>query len=170
MRIEISISPMGAVRTTKKMAGKTAAGRKYADYKSFIAWNIRQQVKEPLEKAIRIKSMMFEMPIPKSLKTKVAHGQMHTKKPDIDNLIKGVFDAANGVAWVDDNRIAELGTIRKYYSDNPKIILEFEEVGELVHGQVARPAKSGTLREKIDRKKRTEERKSRKSLREGRTR
>ncbi len=39
-------------------------------------------------------------------------------KPDIDNLIKFVLDAANGVLWPDDAQIATI-TARKQYSKNP---------------------------------------------------
>lgn len=43
-----------------------------------------------------------------------------TKKPDIDNVLKGVMDALSGVIWVDDNQVCDVIT-RKRYSENPRI-------------------------------------------------
>lgn len=39
-----------------------------------------------------------------------------TTKPDIDNVIKTVFDAINGVVWVDDTQVANLYAIKRYSS------------------------------------------------------
>lgn len=157
-RFDIGIAPMGAVRTTRAMAGKTAAGQKYAAYKDFIAWHIKLNIKDPFTKAVGIPLIIFNMPIPESKKGKVVPGQYHTVKPDIDNLIKGLFDAANGIAWIDDNRIAELGTIKKVYSDKPGIIFEVEEIGGLVHGQVEQPKQTEKAKQKAARKEKGRER------------
>ena len=35
-----------------------------------------------------------------------------TTRPDIDNLVKNVLDALNGVAWEDDNQVAVLYAIK----------------------------------------------------------
>lgn len=52
-----------------------------------------------------------------------------TKKPDVDNYFKGVTDPLTGIIWEDDNQIVE-ATISKYYSNEPRIELEIEELGE----------------------------------------
>jgi len=39
---------------------------------------------------------------------------MHTKKPDIDNLLKFVFDSLNGYAWVDDAQIKQVISSKHY--------------------------------------------------------
>jgi Holliday junction resolvase RusA-like endonuclease len=41
-----------------------------------------------------------------------------TTKPDIDNVLKAIFDAINGVVWKDDVQVCDC-QIRKYYSDSP---------------------------------------------------
>lgn len=43
-----------------------------------------------------------------------------TKKPDIDNIIKSVTDALNGVAYVDDSQVVEI-VAHKHYSDVPRV-------------------------------------------------
>lgn len=52
-----------------------------------------------------------------------------TKKPDLDNYIKSTLDGLNGVLWADDNEIVELHTY-KYYSDDPRIEIEVEEIND----------------------------------------
>lgn len=50
-----------------------------------------------------------------------------TVKPDIDNLAKTVLDALLGVAYEDDNQVAEL-ECRKFYSDEPRTEICIEVV------------------------------------------
>ena len=46
-----------------------------------------------------------------------------TKKPDIDNLIKAIYDALNGVVWVDDSQVTDT-TVRKRYSATPRAFVK----------------------------------------------
>ena len=50
-----------------------------------------------------------------------------TGKPDIDNVAKGILDAMNGVAYLDDKQVISL-TIRKFYdeSDQAFVTVEFD--------------------------------------------
>ena len=71
-------------------------------------------------------------PIPNSLskkkKEELLHNyEKHTKKPDIDNVIKSAFDALNNLAFTDDSNIVQL-TAKKLYSENPRIELDLQEV------------------------------------------
>lgn len=158
MRFEIDIEPIGAVRTTRKMAGRTKAGQRYAAYKQIIAWKIKEHMKQPFTKAVGVPTIIFKMPIPMSKKGKVTEGQAHTVKPDIDNLIKGLFDSANGVAWIDDNRVCEIGSVKKVYSAIPGIVFEVEEIGDLVHGQIEKPEQTEKAKLKAARTEKTRER------------
>lgn len=77
-------------------------------------------------------TLHFALPIPKGTsKKKVAamvEGlELPTKKPDIDNLVKSVLDALNGIAWYDDNQIVTLSA-SKEYSEEPHIDLTVREV------------------------------------------
>jgi len=49
----------------------------------------------------------FRMPRPKAMlwKTKPMPEEYHTKKPDLDNLLKAVKDALTGLAWRDDAQV-----------------------------------------------------------------
>ena len=55
--------------------------------------------------------------------------EIHTKKPDIDNLLKLIMDSGNGVVWKDDCQIWEV-QMRKIYGDPPKTIIQLEETNE----------------------------------------
>ena len=79
--------------------------------------------KEPFAGAIWL-SVEFYMPIPKSLskkKREELRGRWHCKKPDVDNLLKLVQDALNGLAWKDDSQIVSCAVKKLYtYDDCPK--------------------------------------------------
>lgn len=69
--------------------------------------------------------------IPKSTSKKkremMLNGQIRpTSKPDIDNSVKSIFDALNGVAYNDDSQIVEL-SVKKYYSETPKVEVKIME-------------------------------------------
>jgi Holliday junction resolvase RusA-like endonuclease len=55
-------------------------------------------------------TLEFLMPRPKAMcwKTKPTLRAPHTKKPDIDNLVKAVMDALTGLAWRDDTQVCFL--------------------------------------------------------------
>ena len=52
-----------------------------------------------------------------------------TTRPDMDNYLKGVKDALNGVCWKDDSQIvAYAEPFGKYYGKYPRVELEVWEV------------------------------------------
>ena len=74
--------------------------------------------KEPIAGPVTL-SCAFFFPIPKSWSKKkhaaAADGLIyHTKKPDLDNLVKFVKDCLNGVAWLDDAQVVNLSASKKY--------------------------------------------------------
>jgi len=54
-------------------------------------------------------------------------GKYHTKKPDCDNLAKGIKDCLEGIAFNNDSQISEL-YIKKTYTINPRIEVEIWEL------------------------------------------
>ncbi len=70
--------------------------------------------------------------IPKSFtKAKTAEalaGKLHpVTRPDLDNYIKIVLDALNGVAYHDDSSVVYI-VAGKWYSDNPRMEIRIAEV------------------------------------------
>jgi Holliday junction resolvase RusA-like endonuclease len=73
----------------------------------------------------------FSMPIPKSASKKAIAGMVsgdiqHTKKPDLDNLVKFVKDCLNGIAWKDDSQVVKM-IAAKGYSAAPFTMVEISE-------------------------------------------
>ena len=77
-------------------------------------------------------SIEFGMPIPKSESKKrkslmLADIIHHTKKSDVDNMVKAVTDALNGIAYDDDSQIVYLYA-RKKYAAEPHVFCKICEV------------------------------------------
>ncbi|MBP1079686.1 MULTISPECIES: RusA family crossover junction endodeoxyribonuclease [Bacillus] len=70
------------------------------------------------------------MPIPSSWsgkKKEAAVVTQHCKKPDIDNLTKGLFDSLNQLIWADDNQVVSI-SVYKVYEETPSIEVLVKEV------------------------------------------
>jgi Holliday junction resolvase RusA-like endonuclease len=128
-KLFIPIEPMGAVRTTQKQKFVDERAKKYHTYKKIIASLAKRHFLNPSTAPI-LAEITFYMPIPSSWSNKKKEsktGAFHTSKPDLDNLIKGCFDALNKIAWKDDNQVYEVRS-QKVYSTNPGIGLEIWEL------------------------------------------
>ena len=49
-----------------------------------------------------------------------------TKKPDIDNIVKIILDAMNGIAFKDDTQITKLN-VEKTYSTQEKVQIKIRQ-------------------------------------------
>lgn len=121
--------PMPSPRPRFRNAGKfvqTYMPTSYTKHKDFIQ---KQMPKLMTDKSLKI-TLLFEIPMANSWSNKKKLQLLkrpHTAKPDIDNLLKTVLDAANGYVWIDDGQVFELHT-KKIYSDTPKIKIKLEEL------------------------------------------
>lgn len=134
MQIEINFNetyeaPIGSPRPRFRNTGRfvqTYMPTSYTKHKDFI----REQMPNTLLDGNLKVTLSFYFKVPKSWSNRkklLAIGQYKRTKPDIDNLIKTVLDAANDHLWKDDNQIVEIHSF-KQYAEEPKIILEVEEV------------------------------------------
>ena len=126
--IELKVeSPMGSPRPRFRNAGKfvqTYMPTNYTNHKKSLK---AQMPKLMLTDPIKI-TIEFYFPMLKSWSKKkhvAMVGQYKQTKPDIDNLIKTVLDAANGHVWHDDNQIVEITSFKKY-AETPKIVMHIE--------------------------------------------
>ena len=97
----------------------------------FMAGNSETMPVYPKEKSLKA-DVTIGVSIPKSYtKKKYAlcrdRVMMPAKKPDIDNILKAVFDALNGYAFEDDSQIVEIHA-EKYYSEEPFVEVEIDEL------------------------------------------
>ena len=73
-------------------------------------------------------SLTLDLQIPASWSKKrralaVAGGIAATKKPDADNVLKGIKDGCNGIIWRDDAQVVRI-MIEKRYSETPGALVE----------------------------------------------
>lgn len=66
----------------------------------------------------------FFFPVPKSVSKKKRAEMLNgmerpTKKPDLDNCIKSILDALNGIAFDDDSQVVKV-VAEKWYSEEPR--------------------------------------------------
>ena len=91
-------------------------------YKATVRQVVAEQIQSPIAGPVSI-SFEFVFPRPenhygsgsKSDHLKDSAPRWHTKKPDLDNVCKGLKDALKGVAWNDDSQVAEYGQSGKRY-------------------------------------------------------
>lgn len=115
-------------------------------FKESLKWQIRSQYREaPLKVPVKL-DLLFFMPIPKSTpkfkQRQMVNGLLaHTKKPDLDNLIKLILDTCNGLLFDDDSCICEMRA-KKIYSDKPGTLIRClplaDERKELLYENCAR--------------------------------
>jgi len=92
---------------------------------------------QPFTKGINITKLHYSFPPLKSFSKKILarinSGEeiIKTTKPDLtDNLNKGVFDALQGLIYLNDSQICGLDNCKKFYSNMPGISLIMEEITE----------------------------------------
>jgi Holliday junction resolvase RusA-like endonuclease len=75
-------------------------------------------------------SALFALPRSRWLKRTPRPGGWHIKRPDLDNVVKAVKDAAKGVLWLDDSQVCVLEATKRTQAqgDAPAILVEVTEV------------------------------------------
>lgn len=111
----------------------TYTPKKTQEYEEYVkaCWVAKYGSIQPSERPLEM-NIVFYLPIPKSYskkqKAEILSGRLkHTKKPDIDNLIKSALDALNGLAYADDSKIIKVAA-EKQYSEKPRTELSIKEV------------------------------------------
>ena len=114
--IPIRPKPKGRPRFYK---GHAVTPQETRDYETAIGMEASLLVDEPLKGAIFI-DITF------SFKVRSGSG-WHTKKPDLDNLVKSVLDGLNGILWEDDKQVAEIRA-RKFYGSDDYVKILIQEM------------------------------------------
>ncbi|PJO42920.1 RusA family crossover junction endodeoxyribonuclease [Lysinibacillus xylanilyticus] len=120
------IQPQERPRLSRQGKGmRTHDAPKSKDFKDFVMLVAYQyKPSELITEPIKLKADIYLMP-PQNLRTGpkrklIASGELRpTKKPDLDNLIKGIKDGCNKIIWHDDSQIVDM-TVRKFYSEQPR--------------------------------------------------
>lgn len=103
------------------------------NYKALVKMKAQQAMgtSPPMEGAVAVTIQVFRS-IPETFsgkKRKLAiEGVIRpTTKPDLDNVIKGIFDALNKLAFKDDNQVCQLVTA-KFYDERPRVEVEIHVI------------------------------------------
>lgn len=105
---------------------------KTVNYENLVkmSYFTNNQFRSKLEGPIKAEVLAI-YPIPESTSkkkyTQMINGEIsYTKKPDVDNIAKSIFDALNDIAYKDDSQINEIN-IRKIYGENSRTIITLSD-------------------------------------------
>ena len=113
---KIPISPKPKQRP-RFANGHAYTPRETANYEADIAYWVESHGGKKVTGPIWV-DLGFYYKMPKRMKTP----QPHTGRPDLDNLVKGVLDACQGVLWDNDSEIYCICADKKYAEDNGILI------------------------------------------------
>jgi Holliday junction resolvase RusA-like endonuclease len=128
--------PVGKGRPRFARRGKkvvTYTPEETASYENLVKLYASQamQGRAAIEGAVAVSIGLFVTPpaswSEKKQRSALNGGIFPTSKPDLDNCIKGIFDACNEIVWRDDKQAVEL-SVRKRYSTVARAIVEVTEL------------------------------------------
>ena len=129
--LDITPSPKGRPRTTKR--GHTYTPKKTRNWEAQAKLLILSVLgsSDPFDCPVRV-TVVFVCPRPKKAHSGVssARYEKHTR-PDLDNLLKSLLDAASlAEVWTDDSRVTQIIASKVYAAEGerPHIELEVEEL------------------------------------------
>jgi Holliday junction resolvase RusA-like endonuclease len=114
----------GRPRMTRGGIAYTPARTRAAERRIAAALAAARLVVTPLEGPLDV-MLDFRLPVPQSWPVKRREMALNgvlsaTTRPDLDNLIKLVYDACNGRLWEDDKQIVS-ATAKKRYAASPGV-------------------------------------------------
>ena len=110
---------------------------KSKNYKQLVRFWVTQYLKKldgftPYENALCV-DLTFYLGIPtswsKQKRIQASQGQIRpiVRNGDIDNMVKAILDANNGLLWVDDAIITDLSARKRYTEDLARVVLKVTE-------------------------------------------
>ena len=111
----------------------TFTPEKTASYENLVKVKAEEAMvgRELIAGAVAVTILLFITP-PASWSNKkmlqaLNHEILPTTKPDIDNVIKGIFDAMNEIVWNDDKQVVDV-TFRKRYANSARATVEVRAI------------------------------------------
>jgi Holliday junction resolvase RusA-like endonuclease len=125
----------GSVRSGVSKGGKLIhfKDEKTASYMTLVKWSAAAAMKArpplagPLLVLVTIRLAPPVSTPKRSLPLMLANELLPTKKPDVDNVLKAIFDGCKGVTMTDDVQVCDLH-VQKVYSETPGVDVVFEEM------------------------------------------
>ena len=123
--------PKGRPRFTR--SGRVYTPKETLDYEKLVQQQIKLQRIKPVTGAVRLTLVIYrEVPKGWSKKKKNAaiRGEhLPVTRPDLDNYLKVIMDASNGLLYKDDNQVVEI-LASKRYAKMPYVEIILEELNE----------------------------------------
>ena len=130
--------PQGRPRFTK--TGHTYDPQRSRNYKQLVRFWVTQHLKKidgfkPYENALCV-DLTFYLGIPtswsKQKRIQASQGVIRpiVRNGDIDNMVKAILDANNGLLWVDDCIITDLSARKRYTGELARVVIKITEVKE----------------------------------------
>ena len=115
--------------------------KKTAQYEEIIRWHAIKEMgnRVPFDAAVVI-VVIFCFSPPKSWTRKkkeevISNHSFHAVKPDVDNLLKAVKDALNGIVYKDDKLVCQ-AIVSKQYAQIPSIHILVEKAEEMHYNKI----------------------------------
>lgn len=125
--------PVAKGRPRVFSSGHAITPERTMNYENLVKWTYAASCREMFDDDAQIRAcvrLYFQMPKSASKKKKklMQEGKIRpTKKPDVDNCIKSILDALNGVAYHDDAQVVEVEAL-KFYSDEPRAEIKLTRI------------------------------------------
>lgn len=127
-------SKLRARTVRNKYTGKVNSytPEKTVNYENLIRWSYTAAGGQYFgEKTLKVVVQAF-YPIPKGFskakRERALQGILRPEtKPDCDNIVKGILDALNGVAYYDDKQVVSV-SCDKYYAERGHIVVNINEI------------------------------------------
>jgi Holliday junction resolvase RusA-like endonuclease len=110
IRFKLNPIPKGRPRIGNGRAFTPAKTRQFENEVKILAkyWMRINQKKDPLRGPLEV-LIHFHLKKPKTVTR-----ELPSVKPDLDNLMKAVFDGCNEILWVDDSQICMVSCVKTY--------------------------------------------------------
>ena len=119
--VPIDVIPQGRPRFYNKVAVDPPNSRQFKkDFSTIL---------KSLKPALFTGEVKVELHIYRQA-SKFKKGVTSKRYGDIDNLVKGIFDAMTGVVWEDDKQISSL-YVTKNLADTPRVEISVEEIADV---------------------------------------
>lgn len=117
--------PQGSHRAFMPRGGRfpvvTDDNPRMKPWRSVVSYTAAQHRPEKLIEGPVSITLRFAMPRPKTLPKRIA---AHVKRPDVDKLVRAIFDALKGVIWQDDSQVVLLSASKSYGEPGCEVLIE----------------------------------------------
>lgn len=105
--------PVPCVRMTQRGKFVKPQAQRYLAYKESVGWIAKVSGAKIITGPVEVRMIFFFA---------------NNKLPDLDNLIKAILDALNGICWIDDRQVVEI-TAKRTKGETEQAVVIVQEAG-----------------------------------------